>query len=433
MIEKNDNSGNSCLHISILQNDLLQTCEILKTKINLLHLSNPISGDQPAHIAARLGNLEIIKMLIEYNVDLNRRNFNGLTPLGEAKMNSQKGVIKIIQTLFVKDRGGTLVRRCFYPHLRKYNKVEDEYLIRLREKERCQKYNRFIKEKKNATIIQTKVRMNQARRIFLCKQQHKESATIIQKFYHNFKWNIRYQQLKKRRRSSILIQSIQRQRSSYHFYHEFLKERLQHHRQFRTLSCLGQCLWRGYKSRQYFRYLSAKHSLPDPNLQRNFQYWRNIVMRANPPKRKFGIFLEYTLGGTPTNWNERHISHNGHFRDVKFYVHSITNKVQWNIPSDWTAQDKKEFEEREEIRKLGFTVKEDKVAKLLQAHWRGKKEREKLRFITKAYSFAMQAEKKYFKHPNEIKVGFSNENIITKNLHLTFISLFFFLNSLGNL
>ena len=36
------------------------------------------NGDQPAHIAARLNHIDCIKLLIEYDARLGRKNFCGL-------------------------------------------------------------------------------------------------------------------------------------------------------------------------------------------------------------------------------------------------------------------------------------------------------------------------------------------------------------------
>lgn len=54
-------------------------------------------GDQPAHIAARLNRSDCMKILIINHAEMNRKNYNGLTPLGEAQMNSNSGIVALIK------------------------------------------------------------------------------------------------------------------------------------------------------------------------------------------------------------------------------------------------------------------------------------------------------------------------------------------------
>eukprot|EP01082_Thalassiosira_pseudonana_P011825 g10071.t1 g10071 contig4:1162765-1164916(-) len=55
------------------------------------------NGDQPAHLAARLNRIECIKILIEHDARMGRKNFNNLTPLGEAQMNGHTEIVSLIK------------------------------------------------------------------------------------------------------------------------------------------------------------------------------------------------------------------------------------------------------------------------------------------------------------------------------------------------
>lgn len=61
-------------------------------------------GETPAHIAARLGYCECFQMLIEYDADMSIRNFDGLSPIGEAKMNSKQNIIDLFHCHYVVDK-----------------------------------------------------------------------------------------------------------------------------------------------------------------------------------------------------------------------------------------------------------------------------------------------------------------------------------------
>lgn len=406
-------NDNTELHDAILENDLTKAHTLIQQHYYLLHTSNPTTGDQPAHIAARLGNKNIIQLLVEYDVDLNHRNFKTLTPLGEARMNAHKDVVSYIQTLFFKQPDGTLARKAYYPHLRKYNIIPNEYDFKQKEAEQRKIYERINKETECAIRLQTRWRAKQAKLKLLYQRRWHNSAIKIQHFYHHFKWKMRFHEHRKRRRSSIIIQSIQRQKSTLHFYNEFLKDRLMHRRSSRNLAHHGQRIWRGYQGRRDARLMRAKFCYPNPSSQCNFEFWRGKTLESYPPKRKFGLYFEHILGGTPLSWSDRLCMHDGRFRDVTFYAHSITFKVQWDKPLDWKIQDEKELIEREEIRKLGFTTKENVFAKQLQSWWRSKRERTKLRFLVKAYKIPIQAEARYFQNPDDIKVSLEAVMLVT--------------------
>ena len=55
------------------------------------------NGDQPAHIAARRGHVDSMKLLIEYDAPMGRKNHANLTPLGEARMNGFQEIAKLIE------------------------------------------------------------------------------------------------------------------------------------------------------------------------------------------------------------------------------------------------------------------------------------------------------------------------------------------------
>jgi len=399
-----DEEGNTELHRAVIDQNTSKVHSILEQQNHLLHVPNILNGDQPAHIAARFGLLNVLKILVEYEVNLSLRNYNALTPLGEAKMSSRHEIITFLQSLFFKKQDGSLSRKCYHPHLRIFNIVQDEFM-ETQEKDKKHKQNQlFLRQMKGATCIQCIWRWRQAQKILFYKNRMNMSAITLQRFCQHKKWKIRHKKYQIQASSAILIQSIQRKRSAMHFYVEFLKDRLKGHQNKRNLALIGQRFYRGYLSRRVFRLRYFVSILPSPCYQQNFDFWRLEIKKADPPKRQFGLFLEYNLGGTPVTWKERRKLFRERFRDVCFYVHKITQKVQWNQPNDWKTQDEIKVSERQEMKKLGFTRKENEAAKGIQLWWSSIKQKIRIRFFAKAYNIALNAEKIYFENPNRIEV-----------------------------
>jgi hypothetical protein len=63
------------------------------------------TGDQPAHVAARLGYLDCMELLIAYGARMGRRNYAGLTPIGEARMHGHSRVVELINSTFDLKQG----------------------------------------------------------------------------------------------------------------------------------------------------------------------------------------------------------------------------------------------------------------------------------------------------------------------------------------
>ena len=66
------------LHYAVLSNDVATTRRILSQNLVNVNIRNKVTGDQASHIAARNSCINCMRVLIEYNVDVDRRNWNGL-------------------------------------------------------------------------------------------------------------------------------------------------------------------------------------------------------------------------------------------------------------------------------------------------------------------------------------------------------------------
>ena len=90
------------LHIAINLDEPFVVRSILSQQLVDIHAIDN-RGDQPAHLAARLNRIECIKVLIEYGAKMGRKNFNNLTPLGEAQMNGHREITALIKDNYTMD------------------------------------------------------------------------------------------------------------------------------------------------------------------------------------------------------------------------------------------------------------------------------------------------------------------------------------------
>ena len=61
-------------------------------------------GCQPIHLAARHGSVESAMHLFDYSVDVNLKNWEGMSAIGEARMNNQKRILELFDERYVLSR-----------------------------------------------------------------------------------------------------------------------------------------------------------------------------------------------------------------------------------------------------------------------------------------------------------------------------------------
>ena len=94
-------SGNE-LHKAVYINHVYETRFLLEQHLEYLHEQDE-NGDQPAHIAARLGHLECMKVLVEYDAKMGKLNFIGRTPIGEARFHGKKDIVTLLKQHYIFD------------------------------------------------------------------------------------------------------------------------------------------------------------------------------------------------------------------------------------------------------------------------------------------------------------------------------------------
>ena len=88
---KTNITGDTALHFAARINSL-NMCKILLSNCCQHTIQNNV-GNTPAHDAASLGYSEIFRLLIDYDADMNIKNFDGMTPLGLARLNCHKKLL----------------------------------------------------------------------------------------------------------------------------------------------------------------------------------------------------------------------------------------------------------------------------------------------------------------------------------------------------
>ena len=68
---------------------------------SLLNQQDPTTGNTLAHIAAIHSSKDCLALLIEYDIDVSRKNWDGLTPLGVANMNGRVEAAKLIKNNYM--------------------------------------------------------------------------------------------------------------------------------------------------------------------------------------------------------------------------------------------------------------------------------------------------------------------------------------------
>mmetsp|Transcript_11635 Transcript_11635/g.21761 ORF Transcript_11635/g.21761 Transcript_11635/m.21761 type:complete len:344 (-) Transcript_11635:500-1531(-) len=308
-----------------------------------------INGDQPMHIAARKNDVSIGQILVEYDARVGRRNYQALTPMGEARMNCSHKYIRLLQRHYVIDIDASLGLEEPEKYVFKRTNLESiPSQEMMRENEKQRRFNVRSELQKKFNSFQAAMRVLKflerclSRKIEHIRSLEMNSATRIQTNWRERRAKRHYKAMKM---AATIIQSFERMRTQRRQYLNFEYERLWQYRASRNLALSIQSLWRGHKGRSRARRKREKRHLPDPRNALNFDYWLSVQKASHPPNRIWGVYHEYILSGTPRTWYERnHIKLDGkYYRDVKFYAHRITRRAYWDQPQDWYDADQRNF------------------------------------------------------------------------------------------
>ena len=253
-----------------------------------------------------------------------------------------------------------------------------------------------VKRHQCATLIQQKTR-----RYLTVK--HKErlqfeciKATQIQHIWGQYRH-------KNRVKAATKIQSFQRMAMAKCFFVSFLKERLFWYQSSRILATLTQRLYRGHRGRAIARRRFEMEQLSDPSKALSFDDWKQHQLMSHPPSRSWNIYSEYVLSGKPRTWQERRVKRRGcYYRDVTFWVNNLTQQASWTQPPKWKELDRQEYEMRQQVLAIGYTLAQNETARKLQNLWRAKVGKRNLSLILKAHKIVKHAIDIYYSEPDNI-------------------------------
>ncbi len=137
MNDDNSHSFNEELHIATALNHVQEAKKILSQNHNLVNEIDVNNGDQPLHIAARSGSVEMTELLIEYDAPIGRRNYEGLTPHGVARFHNQQEIVGLLNRFYklIEDYEGEEPERCKYERI-DLESIPSQILVRQVEHEK---------------------------------------------------------------------------------------------------------------------------------------------------------------------------------------------------------------------------------------------------------------------------------------------------------
>jgi hypothetical protein len=207
---------------------------------------------------------------------------------------------------------------------------------------------------------------------------------------------------RKRQNAAITIQSFQRMVLVKSYFTSFQRERLYWHRASRILASLVQRLWRGHKGRSQTRRLREIKNLSNPSDALKHDEWVKHQEEAYPPSRTWNMYSEFVLSGKPRSWQGRRIKRNGYFKDVIFWVNNLTQQASFTQPARWRELDKREYNMRQQVLKLGYTLAQNETACKLQLIWRARVAKRNLSLILRAHRVMNKAIDVYYTDPNNL-------------------------------
>jgi len=260
-------------------------------------------GDQALHLAAKINDLDVGRILVEFDAPLGKRNYDALTPLGLARMHGHSEFVSMLKIHYAHaeeaSAGGDESEKIFYKRIN-LESINSQRSLREEQKkkdlaEEIESWRNLTKHKA-AISIQKMTRQRLANKVR--DQLIFENICAI-RIQSAWRWRYRDGLFRLRTRSAKQIQAFERMRVMRNQFVNFEYERLWLYRASRILACDVQRLWRGHRGRCNARREMEIYSLPDPKHVLNFDWWLSCQKESNPPARIWGIYCEYTLSGTP--------------------------------------------------------------------------------------------------------------------------------------
>ena len=290
------------LFIAVHLSHASEVRNILSKNPDLVHVQDG-NGDQPLHVAAKMNELGIGRILVEFDASIGKRNYDALTPMGVARMNGYSEFVSMLKIHYTvnkevrEDRNESETkdfRRINFESIKSQQLLREDQTKKglVEELERW----KHLKKYEAAISIQ---RMTRKRLIITAASRLRLTNLCATRIQRTWRWNHRYKLFRLRQRAAKKIQTYERMRVVRNNFVHFEYERLWLYRATRLLAYHVQRFWRGHTDRRTSRRERNMLFLPDPGDALNFEWWLSCQKASNPPARTWGIYCEYTLYGTP--------------------------------------------------------------------------------------------------------------------------------------
>lgn len=436
-----DYEGNSPLHLACEAGAENVAREMLHTGANAV-IQN-LKGNQPSHIAAQFNRPNILKLLIPYDEHIGRTNFSHQTPLGIAKFYLSHDARKFLEDHFAKEKAprnekGDIWWDQKIDHITSDWRVEVDYSNhrifvnditgertlkpptlsysmvkqiaqyaqipqRLKVQINLQEnvvnrhvYNSgYSKEKeekdhalqlfRKATIIQKFARMKLARLKVIRMKKANKKMIIMYKFLKRCIKVVKSWKVFINSRKLTKVQALFR---GYifrcHFYYwDMTYKHLWYELQKRRTARKVWNAWKRFKSNKLS--IISKLLVNGPKLMSE---WEAIFDICQKPVRTIGVYEEYCYP---------------YIKFIKFYRNTVNGDISFMKPKLLNTLDAADHKIKEQLRKLGYTPAELKLALKVQSLWRGHVVRKHYIMILKASNICIHAEEDYLKNPDSDK------------------------------
>ncbi|CAN0024783.1 unnamed protein product, partial [Phaeothamnion confervicola] len=153
------------------------------------------------------------------------------------------------------------------------------------------------------------------------------------------------------------------------------------------LARLVQRCWRGCRYGRRLRRAAAAAAAAE-QAEWSEREWAAAVAAAGAPRAKKAGWQQFLLAGS---------------MDTMFYRHPAAGVHQWEAPTTWLARERLEQEDRARARRDGVTAAKTAAARRVQAAWRARLARERLRRFIQAKKLSASAEEEYLSQPRDPK------------------------------
>ena len=429
-------------------------------------------GDQAAHLAARLGHVRTMELLVQYEAPMGRRNWSELTPVGVARMQGQRKVVAYLLESLAPEALGIFEdvpekgidydepvpwdlpiqlqtddweeawdeeNQTPYYLNRKTGEMSltapmttAETIMRLRDFREERGFKAQVQVETGESLIGTAEYRDEHAQV-QAEIEHmraeRRSAVVVQKYWRRLEARRYVQARRERRDAARRIQRMVRWKLNY------VREKVAAERLWGA-QMIQRC-YRGYEGRNFYyqfvyeRQWWARHTRFFAALVQRLwsgHKFRKTVRRMKAMREAGHLRYEgwqamirdakdaAEMGKGPKAplrsfniYDEYHLAGS---QDTLFYVHQVTFAGTWEQPAAWRKEDFRAQREREEVFKLGYTIEARDAAVKLQGAWRSRSVQVAFKDVMRGQRLMKGGELAYMQEPDS-PVALSNFALFT--------------------